>query len=83
MSHDEWQQFYQVVDQQYPDFKKKLLAHLGTFTEKQMQFCYLLRMGFSKPEIENITDLTHVTVWRWEKKFEWIRKESESDTELL
>lgn len=79
MNPDEWQQFYQVVDQQYPDFKKKMLAHLGSFSEKQMQFCYLLRMGFNKPEIENITDLTHVTVWRWEKKFDWIRKESESD----
>lgn len=79
MNPDEWQQFYQVVDQQYPDFKKKMLAHLGSFSEKQMQFCYLLRMGFSKPEIENITDLTHVTVWRWEKKYGWIVKESGAD----
>ena len=75
MSPDDWRQFYQIVDEQDPKFKDEVRDNLGVFTEQQMQFCYLLHMGFSKPKIQNITDLSRVTVWRWEKKYDWVLRE--------
>ena len=72
MNTDDWKQLYQAVDELYPDFKDKLLKELGTFTEQQMQVCYLMRIGISKPQIQNITNLSRVTVWRWAKKYDWV-----------
>lgn len=71
MTSADWKQLYQAVDELYPDFKDKLLKELGTFTEQQMQVCYLMRIGLSKPQIQNMTNLSRVTVWRWVKKYDW------------
>lgn len=68
----DWKQFYQAVDEIYPHFKDRILQELGTFTEQQMQVCYLMRVGLSKPQIQNLTNLSRVTVWRWVKKYDWI-----------
>lgn len=72
MRSADWKQLYQAVDELYPLFKDRLLKELGTFTEQQMQVCYLMRIGLSKSQIQNITDLSRVTVWRWVKKYDWI-----------
>ena len=49
-----------------------LLKELGTFTEQQMQVCYLMRIGLAKPQIQNMTNLSRATVWRWVKKYDWV-----------
>lgn len=72
MKTADWKQLYQAVDELYPTFKDRLLKELGTFTEQQMKVCYLIRIGLSKPQIQNMTDLSRVTIWRWVKKYEWI-----------
>lgn len=72
MTSADWKQLYQAVDELYPNFKDKLLKELGTFTEQQMQVCYLMRIGLSKPQIQNMTNLSRVTVWRWVKKYDWV-----------
>lgn len=72
MKGADWKQLYQAVDELYPSFKDRLLKELGTFTEQQMQVCYLMRVGLSKPQIQNMTNLSRVTVWRWVKKFDWV-----------
>ena len=72
MTSADWKQLYQAVDELYPLFRDKLLNELGDFTEQQMQVCYLMRIGLSKPQIQNITNLSRVTVWRWSKKFDWV-----------
>lgn len=72
MKSTDWKQLYQAVDELYPLFKDRLLKELGTFTEQQMQVCYLIRIGLSKPQIRNMTNLSRVTIWRWVKKYEWI-----------
>lgn len=72
MKSAEWKQLYQAVDELYPLFKDRLLKELGTFTEQQMQVCYLMRIGLSKPQIQNMTNLSRVTVWRWVKKYDWV-----------
>lgn len=72
MTSADWKQLYQAVDELYPDFKDKLLTELGMFTEQQMQVCYLMRIGLSKPQIQNMTNLSRVTVWRWVKKYDWV-----------
>lgn len=72
MKSADWRQLYQAVDELYPLFKDRLLKELGTFTEQQMQVCYLMRIGLSKPQIQGMTNLSRVTVWRWVKKFDWV-----------
>lgn len=72
MSSADWKQLYQAVDEMYPDFKDKLLKEQGTFTEQQMQVCYLMRIGLSKLQIQNMTNLSRVTVWRWTKRYDWV-----------
>lgn len=72
MKSSDWKQLYQAVDKLYPLFKDRLLKELGNFTEQQMQVCYLMRIGLSKPQIQSMTELSRVTIWRWVKKYDWI-----------
>ncbi len=72
MKTADWKQLYQAVDELYPTFKDRILKELGTFTEQQMQVCYLMRIGLSKPQIQSMTELARVTIWRWVKKYDWI-----------
>ena len=72
MTSAEWKQLYHAVDELYPSFRDKLLKELGTFTEQQIQVCYLMRIGLSKPQIQNITNLSRSTVWRWVNKYDWV-----------
>ena len=72
MKSSDWRQLYQAVDELYPLFKDKLIKELGNFTEQQMQVCYLMRIGLSKLQIQSMTNLSRVTIWRWVKKYDWI-----------
>lgn len=72
MTATDWKQLYQAVDELYPSFKERLLNELGNFTEQQMQVCYLIRIGLSKAQIQSMTNLSRVTVWRWVKKYDWV-----------
>ena len=72
MKSSDWKQLYQAVDELYPSFKDRLLKELGNFTEQQMQVCYLLRIGLSKSQIQGMTNLSRVTIWRWLKKYDWV-----------
>ena len=72
MKSSDWKQLYQAVDEMYPLFKDRLVKELGNFTEQQMQVCYLMRVGLSKLQIQNMTNLSRVTIWRWVKKYDWI-----------
>lgn len=79
MKAADWKQLYQAVDELYPTFKDQLLKEFGTFTEQQMQVCYLMRIGLSKPQIQNMTNLSRVTVWRWVKKYDWVLSSDDSE----
>lgn len=72
MTSAEWKQLYHAVDELYPSFRDRFLKELGTFTEQQIQVCYLMRIGLSKPQIQNITNLSRSTVWRWVNKCDWV-----------
>lgn len=71
MTSENWRQLYQAVDEENPSFRDMILQHLGEFTDQQMQVCYLLRIGMARQDIQHITNLSRVTVWRWAKRFEW------------
>lgn len=72
MNAADWKQLYQAVDELYPKFKDRMLKTLGSFSEQQMQVCYLIRIGLSNTQIQNMTDLSRVTIWRWVKKYDWV-----------
>lgn len=73
MKPADWKQLYQAVDQLYPTFHDRVSTELGRqLTDQKMQVCYLIRIGLSRPQIQSMTNLSRVTVWRWVKKFDWI-----------
>lgn len=69
---DDWQQLYAAVDSLYPGFRDILTERLGTFSEQQMQVCYLMRIGLNNPQIKNVSDVPRTTIWRWTKAYGWI-----------
>ena len=73
MTPADWKHLYKAVDELYPAFQSQLLKELGALTEQQMQVCYLMRIGLTKTQIQNMTNLSRVTIWRWVKKFGWIQ----------
>ena len=72
MTATEWKQLYCAVDELYPSFKDRLVKELGHYSEQQQQVCYLMRIGLSNSQIQNMTDLSRATVWRWVKKYDWV-----------
>lgn len=72
MSQEDWRRFYHAVDEVQPQLMERIVHHLGRFTEQQQQVCYLMSIGLTNSQIENLTDIPHVTVWRWVKKFEFL-----------
>ena len=75
MTKENWKQLYNAVDELYPAFKETMIEHLGEFTEQHMQVCYLMRIGLTNLQIQHITNLSRVTVWRWTKRFSWITEQ--------
>lgn len=72
MESADWKHLFKAVDELYPTFNERLLKELGNFTEDQKRVCYLMRIGLSKPQIQNMTNLARVTIWRWTKKYDWV-----------
>lgn len=65
----DWNQLYHAVDKLYPDFKDRLVKNIKSISESQMQFCYLLQIGLSNGQIENLVNLSRATIWRWSKTY--------------
>ena len=72
MTLAEWKQLYNAVDELYPTFHEAILRQHKRVSDKEMQVLYLIRIGLSKQQIINMTDIARVTIWRWEKKFDWV-----------
>ena len=69
MTSADWRQLYRAVDELHPTYRDVLVQKLGKLSESQMQVCYLMRIGLSNSQIENLTNFSHATIWRWVKKF--------------
>lgn len=72
MEEDDWQALLHAIDELYPTFNDTLSRKLGRIDRQELRVCYLIRIGLSNPQIQNITGLPRTTVWRWVKKNEWI-----------
>ena len=72
MTSTEWKQLYQAVDELYPYFHDQLTENVEKLTEQKTQVCYLMKIGMTNLQIQNITGLSRVTVWRWVKRYNWV-----------
>lgn len=72
MTEADWQALLHAIDELYPTFRDVLSRRLGRIDRQELRVCYLIRIGLSNPQIQNITGLPRTTVWRWVKKNEWI-----------
>lgn len=74
LSAKDWNDLYSVVDGQWPAFKEEICQHLSPLTDSRRRVCYLKKAGFSAREIEDITDISHSTIWRIVAQCEdWIK----------
>lgn len=69
MKPADWLRVYQATDKLFPTFSDELIKKISRFNEQQKQVCYLLRIGLTNSQIENIMGLSHATIWRWVKKY--------------
>lgn len=69
---DEWRRLYAAVNKKYPGFKEELQQKLARINDVTLQLCYLLKIGFTNKEIENVTSWAHQTVWYRVKRIERI-----------
>ncbi len=72
MTDMEWKQFFSHIDAVHPTFANRMLHELGTFSDTQRMVCYLMLAGVSRNDIQSLTGLSRVTVWRWTSKYAWI-----------
>jgi septal ring factor EnvC (AmiA/AmiB activator) len=72
LSAGEWRQLISAVNSLHPDFKDLLLQRNEGLTEQQVQVCYLMRIGLTGPQINNVVDISRTTVWRWTQAYRWI-----------
>lgn len=72
MSDVDWKMLLQAVDELYPSFNDQLIRKIGRIDRQELRVCYLIRIGLTNPQIQNIMNLPRTTVWRWTKKYEWI-----------
>ncbi len=73
MKTSDWKLLMRAVDELYPDFYNQLTERIERLTEQRMQVCYLMKIGIDKKRIQNITNISRVTIWRWyEHEFKWI-----------
>ena len=54
----------------YPDFKDKVQERIKRLSEPTLRTCYLLKIGMTNPQIENLMDVPHQTVWYRVRKIE-------------
>lgn len=74
MSDEDWKMLLRAVDEMYPSFNDTLVRRIGKVDRQELRVCYLIRIGLTNPQIQNITGLPRTTVWRWVKKYEWINQ---------
>lgn len=63
LNEEEWKELLGVIDKQYPEFTYEIQARFKKINEPMLRICYLLKIGFSKPEIAKITNYPRQTVW--------------------
>lgn len=64
----DWKDLFAAVNAQYPGFETDIQVKMHRITEPLLRICYLLKIGMTNPQIENITNYPHQTVWRRVKK---------------
>lgn len=70
MTAADWKQVYRTVDELDPTCKQHLFGgEQGIVSEQQMQVVYLMRIGLTNTQIQNLTNLSRQTIWRWRKKY--------------
>lgn len=71
LNASDWQQLFHTIDRLHPNFKALVIKNIKNITDSQMRFCYLLQIGLTNGEIENLLDVSRGTIWRWRKAYDW------------
>lgn len=82
MTEKDWTSLQNIIYNLHPYLK----LHIALMPEKlscqQLHVCWLMGLGLSNAQIQNITDIPKTTVWRWTRKYEWV-KNYEDDANIF
>lgn len=73
MTESNWNILQDFINSQYPSMNLLISLQSEKLSIEQLHVCWLMRLGLSNTQIQNITDIPKTTVWRWTRKFEWIK----------
>lgn len=65
ITQKDWEELYATVDELYPTFQDELINNLGNLDEPQMQVYYMLRIGLTCSTIQNVSQASRSSVYRW------------------
>ena len=63
LTYSDWKELIGAVDTLYPDFREEVNLKINRISEPMLQTCYLLKAGFSNPQIVTLMDVPKQTVW--------------------
>lgn len=67
------------VNSAYPLFAQQMLKDKEKYSETQFLICYLMRLGLSKNDIQNLTNVSRSTIWRYYRTYSWQGHRKECD----
>lgn len=67
----DWEMFIAEVNKLHPEFAAQVYEKLGRLKPLQLRTCYLLKAGFTKPQVYGLiaNDVSRTTAWRWIKVY--------------
>ena len=64
----DWQPFMECIDRMYPEFRNDIKHALPNAKPGMLRVCYLLKAGFTNPEIVHITEESRQTIYNRSRK---------------
>ena len=64
----DWQPFMECIDRMYPEFRNDIKHALPNAKPGMLRVCYLLKAGFTNPEIVHITEESRQTIFNRSRK---------------
>jgi uncharacterized coiled-coil protein SlyX len=72
MTEAYWKKLYAVVDEQSPDFSRKVREHIQPFSDEKVKYCYLIRYGMKGPQIMHVMNTKSSTHYRRMEELSWV-----------
>ena len=63
LTYSDWKELIGAVDMLYPGFREEVNLKINRISEPMLQTCYLLKAGYSNPQIVTLMNVPKQTAW--------------------